>query len=73
MTAVTEPEKMSLPLNTFFFLDDLFPYLAIDTVFHPSGIIQNDSHNGIPILLTLCASQFIHFKALQIQNYIPKT
>ena len=27
--------------NTFFFLNDLFLYLAIDTVFHPSGIIQN--------------------------------
>ena len=26
---------------TFFFLNDLFLYLAIDTVFHPSGIIQN--------------------------------
>ena len=25
----------------FFFLNDLFLYLAIDTVFHPSGIIQN--------------------------------
>ena len=27
--------------NTFFFLNNLFLYLAIDTVFHPSGIIQN--------------------------------
>ena len=27
--------------NFFFFLNDLFLYLAIDTVFHPSGIIQN--------------------------------
>ena len=27
--------------NSFFFLNDLFLYLAIDTVFHPSGIIQN--------------------------------
>ena len=27
--------------STFFFLNDLFLYLAIDTVFHPSGIIQN--------------------------------
>jgi hypothetical protein len=27
--------------NTFFFFNDLFLYLAIDTVFHPSGIIQN--------------------------------
>ena len=27
--------------NTFFFLNDLFLFLAIDTVFHPSGIIQN--------------------------------
>ena len=27
--------------DTFFFLNDLFLYLAIDTVFHPSGIIQN--------------------------------
>ena len=26
---------------TFFCLNDLFLYLAIDTVFHPSGIIQN--------------------------------
>ena len=26
---------------TFFFLNDLFLYLAIDTVFHPSGIFQN--------------------------------
>ena len=26
---------------SFFFLNDLFLYLAIDTVFHPSGIIQN--------------------------------
>ena len=26
---------------TFFFLNNLFLYLAIDTVFHPSGIIQN--------------------------------
>jgi hypothetical protein len=28
-------------IYTFFFLNDLFLYLAIDTVFHPSGIIQN--------------------------------
>ena len=28
-------------LDTFFFLNDLFLYLAIDTVFHPSGIFQN--------------------------------
>ena len=27
--------------NTFFFLNDLFLYLAIDNVFYPSGIIQN--------------------------------
>ena len=27
--------------KTFFFLNDLFLYLAIDTVFRPSGIIQN--------------------------------
>ena len=27
--------------KTFFFLNDLFLYLAIDTVFHPSGIFQN--------------------------------
>ena len=27
--------------GTFFFLNNLFLYLAIDTVFHPSGIIQN--------------------------------
>ena len=27
--------------NTFFFLNDLFLYLVIYTVFHPSGIIQN--------------------------------
>jgi hypothetical protein len=27
--------------STFFFLNDLFLYLAIDTVFHPSEIIQN--------------------------------
>ena len=26
---------------TYFFLNDLFLYIAIDTVFHPSGIIQN--------------------------------
>ena len=26
---------------TFFFFNDLFLYLAIDTVFHPSGIFQN--------------------------------
>ena len=26
--------------NTFFFLNDLFLYLAIDTVFHPSGIFK---------------------------------
>ena len=30
-----------IEVNTFFFLNDLFLYLAIDTVFHPSGIIQN--------------------------------
>ena len=28
-------------MNTYFFLNDLFIYIAIDTVFHPSGIIQN--------------------------------
>ena len=28
--------------GTFFFLNDLFLYLAIDTVFHPSGIFLND-------------------------------
>ena len=27
--------------DTFFFLNDLFLYLVIDTVFHPSGIFQN--------------------------------
>ena len=27
--------------KTFFLLNDLFLYLAIDTVFHPSGIFQN--------------------------------
>ena len=27
--------------GTFFFLNDLFLHLAIDTAFHPSGIIQN--------------------------------
>ena len=27
--------------GTFFFLNNLFLYLAIDTVFHPSGIFQN--------------------------------
>ena len=27
-----------LSIGTFFFLNDLFLYLAIDTVFHPSGI-----------------------------------
>ena len=27
--------------TTFFFLNDLFLYLAIGTVFHPSGNIQN--------------------------------
>ena len=31
--------------NTFFFLNDLFLYLASDTVFHPSGIIQNGREN----------------------------
>ena len=31
----------SIIKGTFFFLNDLFLYLAIDTVFHPSGIIQN--------------------------------
>ena len=30
-----------LSIGTFFFLNDLFLYLAIDSVFHPSGIIQN--------------------------------
>jgi hypothetical protein len=33
--------KLSLFEYTFIFLNDLFLYLAIDTVFHPSGIIQN--------------------------------
>ena len=35
--------QTSLVINriAFFFLNDLFLYLAIDTVFHPSGIIQN--------------------------------
>ena len=32
---------VSIIYCTFFFLNDLFLYLAIDTVFHPSGIIQN--------------------------------
>ena len=32
---------MVIFVATFFFLNDLFLYLAIDTVFHPSGIIQN--------------------------------
>ena len=30
-----------IEVNTYFFLNDLFLYIAIDTVFHPSGIIQN--------------------------------
>ena len=35
-------EEMSLYFEgTFLFLNDLFLYLAIDTVFHPSGIFQN--------------------------------
>ena len=32
-----------------FLLNDLFLYLPIDTVFHPSGIIQNDRENFFKI------------------------
>ena len=38
-----------LSIGTFFFLNDLFLYLAIDTVFHPSGIIQNGRENFFKI------------------------
>ena len=38
---VTGNRFMLVISNTLFFLNDLFIYLAIDTVFHPSGIIQN--------------------------------
>ena len=33
--------NMAGTMDTFFFLNDLFLYLAIDTVFHTSGIIQH--------------------------------
>ena len=42
------PEKIVF-FFTFFFLNDLFLYLAIDTVFHPSGIIQNGRVNFFKI------------------------
>ena len=41
-----------IEVNTFFFLNDLFLYLAIDTVFHPSGIIQNGRRKLLSKLLT---------------------
>ena len=33
--------KRNIKKNTIFFLNNLFLHSAIDTVFHPSGIIQN--------------------------------
>jgi hypothetical protein len=32
---------LNVSSKPYIFLFELFPYLAIDTVFHPSGIIQN--------------------------------
>ena len=34
-------QKNTVKLFAFFFLNNLFLYLAVDTVFHPSRIIQN--------------------------------
>jgi hypothetical protein len=52
-----KPDVLELPTlwyvqYTYFFLNDLFLYIAIDTVFHPSGIIQNDRRKLLSELLS---------------------
>ena len=59
--AVPHQPETATCINTFFFLNDLFLYSAIDTVFHTSGIIQNGME-----YLYYCYNPFL----MQLQNFV---